>query len=184
MELKRDDTPKNQENTFSERPSVNDALFGNTNLDTPYQVQSNSYGSSSASYKKNDGSDIVKYAIIALIALVLVGLFLNYQKKIEERNGKYELISASRYGITYSVEELEKLSGMDIYASITIDGKECAMKIDYTYIKMDGTGKIKFRGNKFTISDCSDTLTGDYDPNKKTLSFESSGTDLCFKKVD
>ena len=57
---------------------------------------------------------------------------LSYNRKIKERNGTYELVSVSRYGTTYSVAELEAISGVDIFASITVDGDECDIKIDYT----------------------------------------------------
>ena len=81
MELKKDETPKKEISEFSERPSVNDALFGNTNMDTPYQIQSGSYSSSSSSSKKSGGSNIVKIAIIALIAVFVIGGVLSHQKK-------------------------------------------------------------------------------------------------------
>lgn len=184
MELKKDETQKKEESTFSERPNVNDALFGNTNMDLPYQVQSASYSSSASSFKKSGGSDIVKFAIIGLIAFFIIGGFAIHQKKIKERNGNYVLVSASNYGLTYSVEELEKISGMNIFASLTIDGSECRVIIDYTYIKTDGVGKIKFNGNKVKITDCSDELTGTYDPNNKTITLETNGAELTFEKID
>ncbi len=182
MELKKEETPKREENTFIEINSVNDALFGNVNMDTPYQ--SSNYNSTNFSSKKSDGSDIVKYVIIAIIVIFVAGGFLTYNKKIKERNGTYELVSVSRYGTTYSVEELETISGMDIFASITINGSECDIKIDYTYIRMEDVGEIKFSGSKVTISDCSDTMKGTYNSSSKTISLESDGAELNFKKID
>ena len=181
MELKKDETPKKEFSEFSERPSVNDALFGNTNMDTPYQIQSSSYSSSP---KKSGGSNIVKIAIIALIAVLAIGGFLSHQKKVKERDGIYVLSSVTKYGVTYSVEELEKMSGMNIFASLTINGGECQVLLDYTYIKTEGTGKIKFTGNKFKITDCSETLNGTYNPNNKTLTLIYPDGELNFEKLD
>lgn len=184
MELKKDETPKKENSEFSERPSVNDALFGNTNMDTPYQIQSSSYSSSGSSSKKGGGSNIVKIAIIALIAVFVVGGFLSHQKKVKERNGNYVLVEASNYGLTYSVEELEKMSGMNIFASLTIDGSECRVIIDYTYIKTEGVGKIKFKGNELTITDCSEELTGIYNPDNHTIILDANGVEMTFEKID
>ena len=184
MELKKDEVPKKVESTYSdsETNSVNDALFGNVNMDTTYQTSS--YNSNDMNSKKNDGSDIVKYVIIAIIAVLVIGAVLSYNRKIKERNGTYELVSVSRYGTTYSVAELEAISGVDIFASITVDGDECDIKIDYTFIRMEDVGKIKFSGKKVTISDCSDTMKGTYDSGSRTISLEADGAELNFQKVD
>ena len=184
MELKKDETPNNTENIYNERPSVNDALFGDLNTDTPYQIQSTSYNSIDSNSKKNNSSDIVKYAIIAVIAIFFIGGFLNNWRKLNMHNGTYELISASQGGLTYSVEELEAVSGMNIFASLKIKGSRCEVKIDYTYVKKDGVGQIKFDGNNLTIKDSSDTLDGYYDPTDKSITLESDGTALKFIKVD
>ena len=50
MELKKDEAPKKVESTYSEINSVNDALFGNVNMDTMYQTSS--YNSSDMNSKK------------------------------------------------------------------------------------------------------------------------------------
>ena len=184
MELKKDETPKKEISEFSERPSVNDALFGNTNMDTPYQIQSGSYSSSSSSSKKSEGSNIVKIAIIALIAVFVIGGVLSHHKKVKARNGNYVLVEASNYGLTYSVEELEKISGMNIFASLTIDGSECRVIIDYTYIKTEGVGKIKFKGNELTITDCSEELSGIYNPDNQTIVLDANGVEMTFEKID
>ena len=184
MELKKDEAQKNTENTYNERPSVNDALFGNLDMDTPYQIQSTSYNSDESSPKKNNSSDIVKYAIIALIAIFFIGGFLNNWRKLNMHNGTYELVSASQGGLTYTVEELEAVSGMDIFASLKIKGSRCEVKIDYTYIKTDGVGQIKFDGNNVTIKDSSDTMKGHYNAGDKSITLESNGAELKFIKVD
>ena len=93
MELKKDEAPKKVESTYSEINSVNDALFGNVNMDTMYQTSS--YNSSDMNSKKKDGSDIVKYVIIAIIAVLVIGAVLSYNRKIKERNGTYELVSVT-----------------------------------------------------------------------------------------
>ncbi|MBE5945324.1 MAG: hypothetical protein E7259_00125 [Lachnospiraceae bacterium] len=174
MELKKDEAPKSEESVYSERNSVNDALFGNIDMDIPYQAQPS----------KSKGSDVVKYAILIVVAFFVIGGILMYNKKIKDRDGTYELVSVSRYGTTYSIDELERISGMDIFSSITVNGSECEIKIDYTIIKMEDVGEIKFRGDKVTISDCSDTMEGTYDSGSQTISIDSDGAKLNFKKVD
>lgn len=182
MELKKDETPKSTESTFSERPSVNDALFGN--MDTPYQVQTSSYDSGNTGSKNSGNSNIIKYAIIAVVVILFVGGFLNNYRNLNKHNGTYELVSASQGLLTYTVEELEAASGMDIFASLKIKGTRCEVKIDYTYIKKEGVGQIKFKGDKLTIKDSSDTLTGYYDPSDDSITLESDGMKLKFIKVD
>lgn len=184
MELKKDETLKNTENTYNERPSVNDSLFGNLDMDAPYQVHSTSYNSTDSSPKKSNDSSIIKIAIIVVIAVLFIGGFLNNWRKLNMHNGTYELASASQGGLTYTVEELEAVSGMNIFASLKIKGSRCEVKIDYTYVKKDGVGQIKFDGNVFTLKDSSDTLNGYYNPADKTLVLEADGVELNFIKVD
>lgn len=184
MELKKDEAPKTTENTFNKTPSVNDALFGNLDTDSPYQIQSPSYSSVDSSPKKSNDSNIVKIAIIVVIAIFFVGGFLNNWRKLNMHNGTYELASASQGGLTYTVEELETTSGMNIFASLKIKGSRCEVKIDYTYVKKEGVGQIKFDGNDFTLKDSSDTLNGYYNPADKTLVLEADGVKLNFIKVD
>lgn len=184
MELKKDETPKNTESSYNEGPSVNDALFGNLDMDSPYQIQSTNYSSADSNPKKGKDSNIVKIAIIVVLAIFFVGGFLNNWRKLNMHNGTYELVSASQGALTYTVEELEATSGMDIFASLKIKGSRCEVKIDYTFIKTDGVGQIKFDGNDFTVKDSSDTLEGYYNPVDKTLVLESDGVKLNFKKVD
>ncbi len=179
MELKKEDDVKvtNEFDTNS-YPNASESLFNGIDLDTPYQTTSIPIA------KKSGGSDLIKYLIFGLCIVVLAGIGFNYFKKMNKYNGTYELSAASAMGMTMTVEEMEAVTGTDMYARLEIKGNRCELTIDYNNINKSGSAKIKFDGNDITVTDSSESIHGTYDKENQTISLESDGATLIFKKID
>lgn len=179
MELKKEENVKaTNEFDTNTYQNASQSVFNGIDLDTPYQT------TYIPTAKKSGGSDFIKYLVFGLIIVVLAGFALNYYRKLNRYNGTYELTAASAAGMTMTVDEMEALVGMTVYARLEVKGSRCELTINYSYINRSGSAKIKFDGNDITITDASDVIHGTYDPIEKTISLESDGSTLIFEKID
>lgn len=146
---------------------VNDALFSSSPAAVPAK-------------KSNVGAIIAVIAVVAVIAVLAVVVVMKGGKY----DGTYELSEVSAFGMTYSVDEFEKLAGQKLDMTITVKGSKCTVSANMPGmgVEGDGSAKIKFSGDTVTIEDSSQTMTGTYDSSAKTITLNSQGVDMVFKK--
>ncbi len=128
--------------------------------------------------KKNNTGMIIGIvaAIVAIVAIVLVAGNLLGGGKYD---GKYKLTECSSMGMTFTVEEMEQMSGQSFDMTIIIKGSKCTL--DAKAMGYDKAScKIKFDGEDVTLIDGDETLYGTYDPEAKTITISSSGVDMVF----
>ena len=99
-------------------------------------------------------------------------------------NGTYELSEVSAYGISFSSEEFEEISGQKLDMKLTIKGSKCTISSDMAGLGIVGSGsvKINFSGENVTIESSSQTITGKYDSKEKTITITYQGVDMVFSK--
>lgn len=146
---------------------VNDALFSSSPAGAPAK-------------KSNVGAIIAVIAAVVVIAVLAVVVFMKGGKY----NGTYELSEVSAFGMTYSAEEFEALSGQKLDMTLTIKGSKCTLSANMSGMGVvgDGSAKIKISGSTVTIEDSTQTITGKYDSSAKTITLNSQGVDMVFKK--
>lgn len=133
-----------------------------------------------AKKKSSAGAIIAVIAVIAVVAVLAVVVLMKGGKY----NGTYELSEVSAMGMTYSAEEFEQLSGQKLDMTLTVKGSKCTLSANMPGMGVsgDGSAKIKFSGDTVTIEDNSQTITGKYDSSAKTITLNSQGVDMVFKK--
>ena len=146
---------------------VNDALFSSSPAGAPAK-------------KSNVGAIIAVIAAVVVIAVLAVVVFAKGGKY----NGTYELSEVSAFGMTYTADEFEALSGQKLDMTLTVKGSKCTLSANMSGmgVEGDGTAKIKISGDTVTISDSSQTITGKYDSSEQTITLNSQGVDMVFKK--
>ncbi|MBQ9935456.1 MAG: zinc ribbon domain-containing protein [Lachnospiraceae bacterium] len=132
----------------------------------------------SAPVKKNNTGMIIGIvvAIVAIVAIVLVaGKLLGGS----EYDGTYKLTECSSMGMTFTVEEMEQMSGQSFQMSIVVKGSKCTL--DAKAMGYDKAScKIKFDGEDVTLIDGDETMYGTYDADAKTITISSAGVDMIF----
>lgn len=184
MELKKD-TTDNQKFAYEDesRPNPNDSLFGNIGGDDAYRVPNTYTVDDYTPANKRDIPNWVLAAVAVLVLIVAGGIVYGEYKKNNRYNGVYELVAGESQGQRFDIDELEKLTGINLYARIEIKGKEATLKMDMAYLKREGTTKIKVDGNTITFGEGSDSLTGVF-IGDGSFYFEESGAKLIFEKID
>lgn len=122
--------------------------------------------------------------IIALVCVLALGAVAFFTLGKGGKNGTYELSEVSAMGMTFSADEFAQMSGQELKMSIKVKGSKCEVSADMADMGAVGSGsaKIKFSGDKVTISSGSEELEGKYDAKKKTITITASGVDMVFKK--
>lgn len=132
----------------------------------------------SAPVKKNNTGMIIGIvvAIVAIVAIVLVAGNLLGGGKYD---GTYKLTECSSMGMTFTVEEMEQMSGQSFQMSIVVKGSKCTL--DAKAMGYDKAScKIKFDGEDVTLIDGDETMYGTYDADAKTITISSAGVDMIF----
>ncbi len=145
-----------------------DALFSSSPVEAP------------AKKKSSVGAIIAVIAVVAVIAVLAVVVFMKGGKY----NGTYELSEVSAMGMTFTADEFEAMSGQKLDMQLTVKGSKCTLSADMADMGVQGNGsaKIKFSGDTVTIEDGGQTITGTYDSKEKTITLNSQGVDMVFKK--
>lgn len=128
--------------------------------------------------KKNNTGMIIGIvaAIVAIVAIVLVAGNLLGGGKYD---GKYKLTECSSMGMTFTVEQMEEMSGQSFDMTIIVKGSKCTL--DAKAMGYDKAScKIKFDGEDVTLIDGDEELYGIYDAEAKTITISSSGVDMVF----
>lgn len=146
---------------------VNDALFSSAPASAPAK-------------KSNVGAIIAVIAVVVVIAVLAVVVLTRGGKY----NGTYELSEVSAFGMTFSAKEFEEMSGQKLDMTLTVKGSKCTLSADMADMGVEGSGsaKIKFSGDTVTITDGGQTITGKYDSSEKTITLNSQGVDMVFRK--
>ncbi len=132
--------------------------------------------------KSNTGMIIgIVAAIVAIVAIVLVAGKLLGGSGGGKYNGTYKLTECTSMGMTFTVEEMEQMSGQSFQMSIIVKGSKCTL--DAKSMGYDKAScKIKFDGEDVTLIDGDETLYGTYDAEAETITITSSGVDMIFTK--
>lgn len=187
MELKTNET-NYSDNTETEKayPNPNDALFGMQDMDDAYHIKD---VSSSYQKEKSDPKKII-YAVFGII--IALGAIFGVYRNNHKYDGMYNMVEVETQGYSVTVEELNALSGYDVYGSLDINGRNCYVILNSGFTSTKGNAKIEFDGNNVSLEASDGILKGKYNPQDKTiaLTFEGnvnstyvSGT-LVFKKAD
>ncbi len=146
---------------------VNDALFSSSPAGAPAK-------------KSNVGAIIAVIAAVVVIAVLAVVVL----SKSGKYDGTYELSEVSAMGMTFSADEFASMTGQTLDMTLTVKGSKCTLSANMPGmgVEGDGSAKIKFSGDTVTIEDGSQTITGKYDSSAKTITLNSQGVDMVFKK--
>ena len=184
MELKTNETNYSYDNeTEKTYSNPNDALFGNMGEDTPYKI-SNTYSSSKP--KINSSTNVI---IAVALVIICIGCAVFFYKQTHKYDGKYVLEKFNYGGYVITVEEAEQLyaleygTSIDINASIDVNGKKAYMIVQY-YNNDEGYVEIKIDGNEVVLEDRGEKIYGTYDATNKTITLDTYGADLIFKKIN
>ncbi len=144
----------------------------------------------------------ITIGILYIVLIILVILLIcqrNYKDKEEDMiaplstlseniisfvpiyDGTYVLDSVSSFGMTYSIEELEAMSGESFDMKLIIEGDKCTLDSNSMGYDM-ATCDITIDGNEVTLTDDGEVLMGYYDQQEESITITSSGVDMKFVK--
>ncbi len=146
---------------------VNDALFSSAPAAAP---------------AKKSKAGVIIAAVVAVVVIAVLAVVV--LMKGGKYNGTYELSEVSAMGMTFTADEFEAMSGQKLDMQLTVKGSKCTLSADMADMGVQGNGsaKIKFSGDTVTIEDGGQTITGTYDSKEKTITLNSQGVDMVFKK--
>lgn len=136
------------------------------------------YGAPAAPAKKNNTGMIVGI-IAAVVAIVIVAIVLIKALGGSEYDGTYKFSKASMYGMEYSVEEMEAMSGESFDMTLTVKGSKCTLEAEAMGYD-SASCKIKFDGTDVTLIDGDEELIGTYDADEKSITITASGVAMTF----
>lgn len=163
------------------RDNTRDELFGDIDGTKPYQITSTHIRKSNKK-RANIFHIIIAVVLCVVAAVLLTSLLKNIVKKYPY-NGDYEMTKVSYNGIIAEVEQLEKMSGMNVSASLKIEGEKAFLDIDFNGDRESGWSEVTFDGAAVTFVDDNGTVYATYDEENKTITMKTTGADLIFEKV-
>lgn len=126
---------------------------------------------------------IILAVLLCAVAVVVLASLVKKGAKNSPYNGYYEMTKMTYNGIVAEVEQLENMSGMNVSASIEIEGKKAFLDMDYNGERDSGWAEVTFDGTAVTFVDDSGTVYATYDEESKTITMKTEGADLIFEKV-
>lgn len=127
---------------------------------------------------------IILAVLLCAVAVVVLTSLVKKSVKNSPYNGDYEMTKMTYNGIIADVEQLENMSGMNVSASIKVEGKKAFLDMDYNGEKESGWAEVTFDGTAVTFVDDNGTVYATYDEERKTITMKTEGADLIFEKVN
>ena len=99
-------------------------------------------------------------------------------------HGTYELTSTTSMGQSFTVEEMEAMSGETYAMTLTINSGFCLVDASEMGAGQGLATITLFDDNTLELDDGVETITGTYDPETDTITLTMDGVDMIFEKVE
>ena len=133
----------------------------------------------SAAPAKKNNTGLIVGIIAAIVAIAIVAVVLVKVLGGSDYDGTYKFSKASMYGMEYTVEEMEAMSGESFDMTLTVKGSKCTLEAPAMGYD-SASCKIKFDGDEVTLIDGDETLVGTYDADEKSITITASGVAMTF----
>lgn len=184
------------------QPSYSNPPYQSTYSNSPYQpVYTNQPGNTKPKKKFNIFIPIVAVLYSVLIGLIILLVYRNNYNDTKQDlslqldtfaqefvasmaegiDGTYALESCTTLGMTYSVEELEAMTGDSFDMTLTIHKDVCTLNAEAMGFS-NGSCAITVDGDQITLIDGTEVLTGTYDEVEQSITITSYGIDMKFVK--
>ncbi len=99
-------------------------------------------------------------------------------------HGTYELTSTASMGQSFTVEEMEAMSGETYAMTLTINSGFCLVDASEMGAGQGLATITLFNDNTLELADGVETISGTYDPETDTITLTMDGVDMIFEKVE